>query len=347
MAQKLNYAGELQPLQVRVSGPADVLWSAQLSGEYAAFLGFARHDCEEISLVVTELASNLMRHAGGGNIGISQIFSFEQVGIEIQSIDHGLGIADASKALTDGYSTIGGLGLGLGTVQRLTEDLDIRKIPTGGTHIVCRRWQHGRKVHADIHKLQIGVATRPYGQLPENGDAYVIKEWEQRALVGVIDGLGHGPFAELASQTAREYVESHAGLELEDLFSGVGQACRATRGVAMALANFDLALNQLTMASVGNIEVRLLGPAERSGPAIRRGIVGWHDTKPSTTKHEWTPSSLLIMHSDGLRRDWNSDYYRDESRRPADQMAHKMLEQLGKVDDDATVIVAKAARSGE
>jgi anti-sigma regulatory factor (Ser/Thr protein kinase) len=350
MAQKLKHAGpvqpfQVQPIQVRVSGPADVLWSAQLSGQFAAFVGFPGKDCDEIALVVTELASNLTRHAGGGHIGIAQIFSGEQVGLEIQSSDNGPGIHDTIEALADGYSTVGGLGLGLGTVQRLTDGVEICKIPSGGTRILCRRWQHGPISQTAAHALQFGVATRAYSQLPENGDSYIVKEWARHALVGVVDGLGHGSFAQVASQTAVDYLEQHADLPLEELFSGVGRACRATRGVAMALASFDLALNQLTMASVGNIEVRLLGSLERSFPAIRRGIVGLHDTRPFPTQHAWTPNSVLIMHSDGVRRDWNSDDYRNENRRPADQVAHKMLEHLGRLDDDATVVVAQAARS--
>jgi anti-sigma regulatory factor (Ser/Thr protein kinase)/serine/threonine protein phosphatase PrpC len=322
------------------------LWSAQLGGQYASFVGFPAKDCDEIALAVTELASNLTRHAGGGYIGIAQIFCDERVGLEIQSSDKGPGIHDTIEALADGYSTVGGLGLGLGTVQRLTEDVEISRISSGGTRIVCRRWQHDSISQATPVGLQFGVATRAYSQLPENGDAYIAKEWERRALVGVVDGLGHGSFAQVASQTAVEYLEHHADLPMEDLFSGVGRACRATRGVAMALASFDLALNQLTMASVGNIEVRLLGSLERSSPAIRRGIVGLHDTRPFPTQHAWTPNSVLIMHSDGVRRDWNSDDYRNEDRRPADQVARKMLEHLGRLDDDATVVVAQAARSG-
>ena len=84
----------------------------------------------------------------------------------------------------------------------------------------------------------------------------------KRALVGVIDGLGHGQFAHRAAQTARQYVENHFDLPLDQIFRGVGRACRATRGVVMALARFDWGQGRLAFASVGNIAVRVFPRGE-------------------------------------------------------------------------------------
>ena len=112
--------------------------------------------------------------------------------------------------------------------------------------------------------MAFGAATRSVGHLPDNGDSFVIKQWEQNALVGVIDGLGHGPFAQIASRTARYYVEQHFSEPLENVFKGADRACRATRGVVMALARIDLAEDTLTVASVGNVEMRLSGKARNS-----------------------------------------------------------------------------------
>ena len=79
----------------------------------------------------------------------------------------------------------------------------------------------------------------------------------------MIDGLGHGELARRASQTARRYVEHHFDQPLVNIFRGADRACRATRGVVMALARFDMVSRKVTIASVGNIEVRLIGcPSE-------------------------------------------------------------------------------------
>jgi anti-sigma regulatory factor (Ser/Thr protein kinase)/serine/threonine protein phosphatase PrpC len=343
MAAKLTDRGEVQSITSRVSGRADVLISGQLSREFAALLGFPAIHCDEIELVVIELASNLVRHAVSGTIHLSQVRWGERTGMEIQSSDSGPGIFDVEQAMKDRYSNAGGLGLGLGTVNRLMEDLQICTVPNGGTLIVCRRWLPAQFSLGGFSLLAFGAATRSFGQLPENGDAYLIKQWERNALVGVIDGLGHGQFAQLASQTARQHVEQHFDEPLEHLFSGTGRACRATRGVVMALARFDLDRHKLTVASVGNIEVRLSGMDEPFSPAIRRGIVGLNAVKPHATEHAWTSNSLLVMHSDGLRSDWELSKYREEMWRIPNVTAQRLLNEMGRTDDDATIVVARSA----
>ena len=105
--------------------------------------------------------------------------------------------ADVDQALADGFSTAGSLGYGLGTVNRLMDELDITSYqgPGSGTGIVCRRWLREQPGSATACPLAFGAATRPHPHMAENGDAFVIKQWAESALVGVVDGLGHGQFA--------------------------------------------------------------------------------------------------------------------------------------------------------
>ena len=320
----------------------DVLRAGELGRAFAASLGFPTLHCDEIGLAVTELASNLIRHAPGGTIKLGQVRTGERAGIEIQSVDNGPGISDVDRAITDGYSTAGGLGLGLGTVNRLMDELEISSGAKGGLHIVCRRWVRGRPSGAVLGGLDFGAATRSCRQLPENGDTFIFKQWERNALAGVIDGLGHGPLAQRASQAARQYIEQHFDQSLANLFLGVDRACRATRGVVMALARFDLARQTLTVASVGNIEVRLVGSPEKFNLVVRRGIVGLNAPKPVPSEHPWTSTCLLIMHSDGIRTHWNWSQFNDVMREAPNAIARRLLSELGKMDDDATVIVARS-----
>ena len=71
---------------------------------------------------------------------LSSIQTDGRMGIQIASEDEGPGIVDVEQALTDGYSTSDSLGLGLGTVNRLMDDLEISSGPAGGLCIVCQRW---------------------------------------------------------------------------------------------------------------------------------------------------------------------------------------------------------------
>src|SRR5262249_12283549 len=149
-------------------------------------------------------------------------------------------------------------------------------------------------------RLEFGVASRPRRMGDDNGDAFLIKQWEGNALAGVIDGLGHGTFAHRAAQAARQYVETHFDQPIEKLFHGAGRACRATRGVVMSLARFDLVKATLTVAGVGNVELRLAGCPERFSPVVRRGIVGLNAPEAAPTTYSWNANSVLIMHSDGV-----------------------------------------------
>jgi serine/threonine protein phosphatase PrpC len=183
-----------------------------------------------------------------------------------------------------------------------------------------------------------------------NGDAFVLKQWDAGALVGVIDGLGHGPLAHQAAQTAWQYVESHFNQPLEAIFRGVERACQATRGVVMALARFDLRpllpVCRFTFASLGNIEVRLFGSAEPTRFMIRRGVIGMHAPLPMISEHHWQPGNVLILHSDGVSTQWRWEDVTQLTRVPAPVMARRLLTALAKDSDDATVVVVKTAEHG-
>ena len=332
-----------EPISIGVLWPGDVSRAAELGKNLAGALQFSQEQSDEIGLVITELATNLIRHASGGTIRVSPAIDGERTGIAIESLDNGPGIPDVERAIGDGYSTAGGLGLGLGTVNRIMDEFEIHCGNKGGTQIVCRRWQRATVSSLPYGGIAFAAATRPYRGLPENGDSFLFKQWDRSALVGVIDGLGHGPFAQRASQTARQYIERHFDQPLDGLFRGTGRASRATRGVVMALARIDLAKERLTVASVGNVEVRLVSSPQRLNLIVRRGIIGLNAPSPVPAEHPWTSDTLLIMHSDGLKTHWDWSEFRELQAAPPAVIAKQLLVRLGKPDDDATVIVARSA----
>ncbi|HLJ49889.1 MAG TPA: ATP-binding protein [Bryobacteraceae bacterium] len=334
---------ESVPIEITVECSADVRKASVSAKSSAGAIGFPADHCEEVGLVVTELGANLLRHASSGKITVSATGKDDRKGIRIESEDSGPGILDVEQAMTDGYSTIGGLGLGLGTVNRLMDELDIYPGPRGGTHIICQRYLRPKASTSFDRVLAFGTATRPRRPMDENGDAFIIKQWEGNALLGVIDGLGHGQFAQRASRAARQYVEQHFDQPLEKLFRGAGRVCRGTRGVVMALACVDHARAKLRVASVGNIEVRYVGGSEHFSPVVRRGIVGLNAPEAVVTEHAWNPGSLLIMHSDGLSTRWDWNDFSDLAREAPEIIAQRLMRKLGKPDDDATVVVARSS----
>lgn len=257
MAHDLTTEAPAGSVQVEVARPAEIKRATDAARRLAALLGFGSQDCDEIVLAVTELATNLTKHTTGGKITLHAIEG--RPGIQVESEDYGPGIPDVEQAMADGFSTAGSLGTGLGTVNRLMHELEFYSLSPTGTRIVCQRWLRSKETTPFVHWLEFGAATRAYRRQAENGDAFFIRHWEGGALGGVIDGLGHGPFAQRAAQCARKYLDQHFDQSLENLFRGVGRTCSATRGVVMALARFDAARKTVATASVGNIETRLIG----------------------------------------------------------------------------------------
>jgi hypothetical protein len=244
--------------------------------------------------------------------------------------------------LIDGFSTSGGLGIGLGSVNRLMDELDIRSEPGNGTQIVTRKWLRENGHAIEPCPLGFGSAMRPMISGQPNGDAVVIKRRRGSALAGIIDGLGHGPFANRAALAARQYVETHCDLPLQDIFLGTGRACRATRGVVMALARFDWEQERLSFASVGNVEARVLKHPESYSFAVRRGILGVNPITPLVTEHEWTPDNMMVLHSDGVRTHWGWKDFAGLSEQPASVMAQEMLRMLARENDDASLIIIRS-----
>jgi anti-sigma regulatory factor (Ser/Thr protein kinase) len=330
---------------IPVARASDVHMARRAARAIASVIGFDATVSEEIVIAVSELASNLVKHARGGNLTLTTVNEAGRVGIQVESRDLGPGIADVEQALADGFSTAGSSGSGLGAVNRLMDQFDItsQRGVDASTHIVCTRWLRSDEPALAPCPLEFGAATRPYPTMPVNGDAFVIKRWSASALVAVIDGLGHGQYAHRAAQTARQYVETHVDQPLDAIFRGVGRACRATRGVVMALVRFDLGGNGIrySFASVGNIETRVFGGPDRQQFIVYRGIVGGNAPNPRMTEHRWQPGNVMVLHSDGITSHWGLADLPGLASESATTMAQRLLQALAKDHDDATVVVVR------
>ena len=331
--------------RVPIAHSSDANEARRLTKAMAIELGFDLKESEEFAIVVSELATNLVKHATGGRLVLTPIEDGGRLGIKIVSQDDGPGIADVEQAIADGFSTTSSLGYGLGTINRLMDEFEIQPRPEGrtGTQITCLRWRRERIQKTKTCPLSFGVATHAYRNMELNGDAYVVKKSNEFALIALIDGLGHGQYANIAAQTAREYIENHYDQPLEALFRGAGRACRATRGVVMALARFDWKEGPIkfNFASVGNIEARVFGCATPMNFMIHRGVVGLNAPNPTLTEYSWSSDYVLVLHTDGLHTMWCWNDFTELAEVPASRAAQRLLQKLDKGDDDATVIVVR------
>jgi serine/threonine-protein kinase RsbT len=129
--------GETVPIQ----SSADVVIVRQAVRSAATELGFSLVDQTKIVTAASELARNTLDYGGGGAMLLQTLNDGMRKGVKLQFEDHGPGIPDVQMALKDGFTTGGGLGLGLGGARRLVNDFDIQSKVGEGTRITITRWK--------------------------------------------------------------------------------------------------------------------------------------------------------------------------------------------------------------
>jgi serine/threonine-protein kinase RsbT len=107
----------------------------------AVELGFGLVDQTKIVTAASELARNTLLHGGGGSATIDIVGNGVRRGLRLTFEDQGPGISDIHLAMKDGYSTAGGLGLGLSGAKRLSNEFDIHTAPGAGTRVTITRWK--------------------------------------------------------------------------------------------------------------------------------------------------------------------------------------------------------------
>lgn len=113
----------------------------QMLREHAVAYGFSLVDQTKFVTAASELARNALRYGGGGEVRITALVDGARKGIRLSFVDHGPGIADLDSALRDGFTTGGGLGLGLGGAKRLSDEFGITSTPGEGTTVTITKWK--------------------------------------------------------------------------------------------------------------------------------------------------------------------------------------------------------------
>jgi serine/threonine-protein kinase RsbT len=124
-----------------VAATHDIVTVRRVVREWAIALGFSLVDQTKIVTAASELARNVVVHGGGGTVLLEALNHDNRRGLRLAFEDRGPGIADVEAALRDGFTTGGGLGLGLGGARRLANEFQIDTRPGEGTRVVITRWR--------------------------------------------------------------------------------------------------------------------------------------------------------------------------------------------------------------
>jgi len=133
-------------LRLAIASDVDIVHAREKGRELAAQKGFSLGDQTVIATAISEIARNILMYAKRGEMHLTAVADHGgREGLRVVAEDKGPGIRDVARALQDGYSTSGGLGLGLPGAKRLMDDFDVRSEPGQGTTVTMVKWkrQHG------------------------------------------------------------------------------------------------------------------------------------------------------------------------------------------------------------
>jgi anti-sigma regulatory factor (Ser/Thr protein kinase) len=326
---------------LRLEHDSSVGAARRASTDLATRLGLAGPLVAEIGLAATEIAANVVKHAGHGTFGLSACRCGDSATVSFVAIDAGPGIEDVEAAMRDGHSTAGTLGIGLGAVARLATWLDVHSTPEVGTVVAAGFGT----CEAAVPTARTAGLTRPMPGQDICGDGHAARVDGDVLSVALADGLGHGPMAASATSAAlRGFLEapfdSPAGLLM-----AAAHGARNTRGVAMAVAQLGPD-TQLRYAAAGNITGQLLDGTQSRGLLTHPGIVGVNVRTAREISYDLPARCTIVLHSDGVSEKLHLDAATGVLRRRPQVIAATVLRDFGVRNDDASVLVLQRGTDG-
>lgn len=333
-------------LVFRLEDSSGVAVVRRAGGVLARELQFDETRAGQLALVITEAATNIVKHVGYGEILLRALHQKNAAGIEISgveviAVDKGAGIRDLHLQMEDGHSTAGTYGIGLGAVRRLSHEFDIYTSPEKGTVLLMIIWADERQVQPPF--WQVGAICVPIEGEEVCGDNWAIAARQGALTLMVADGLGHGPDAAIAANAAVYLVAQHADQSPSIILQRAHNDLHGTRGAAVAVSKIDPGNTRLTFAGIGNISVCVSYTDSSRHLVSHNGIVGSNLRKLQEFSESWDSDALLIAHSDGINTRWNLDLYPELRYCHPGLIAAVIYRDFSRERDDATVVVIREA----
>jgi anti-sigma regulatory factor (Ser/Thr protein kinase) len=299
---------------------------------------FSERKVGEIDIIVAEMVTNLVKHAGGGQLLVSLLEQENLQGIEIISVDNGPGMVDASKMLADGVSTKNTLGGGLGAMKRLSDVFQVYSIREWGTVILTRVFEEQLPKYRTAAAVEIRSLLLPKPGEQECGDGFFHFQTKEQIKLFLGDGLGHGP------EAARAVIEAGAAFmdcketQPNDIVRHLNAMAKKTRGLVGTVAVFNLQERTWQICGVGNILTKISTPSNTKAYMPYNGIIGLN--VPNTLNGQeiaYEKGQTIIMCSDGLKSRWDTARYTAIQRYDLSVLAASLLKDFARNTDDTAV----------
>lgn len=334
-------------IRVVVDDPSGVGSARRAVAGLARSIGFDENDASRAATVVTELGTNLVKHADRGGELLARPTDDEPAALEIVSIDTGPGSDRPSDWLADGFTTAGSAGTGLGAVERSADAFEIVSSAGAGTAALARIAAGGglgrraRPGAADAARTSLGGVTVPIEGEHDNGDAWAVRRDGRATAILVADGLGHGEEAARASRAAVESFERASLDDLAELLRAMDARLHSTRGAAVAVAWLDPASSTVRYAGIGNISASITAADGVQRLVSVNGTVGQGGARPREMQYRLPRDSVVILHSDGARSHWTLDGYPGLRRRHPTLVSAVLYRDQRRGRDDVTIVAAR------
>jgi anti-sigma regulatory factor (Ser/Thr protein kinase) len=316
--------------------------------------GFNENEIGKINIVVSEIVSNLVKHAtNGGEVLVKQ--TNDLAGIEIISLDRGPGMADPERLMEDGVSTYGSAGQGMGAIQRQSSFLDYYTQPGVGTVILARIFKPEKNspyLTREIpkpDKLELGAILVAKNGETLCGDGWETLQTETHTYIAAFDGLGHGPDANQAAAEAVTAFKQNYKVSPSDSLREIHTAIRKSRGAVGAIIRINNKTGELDFCGVGNINGKTLGSNGLKSVTVLKNLFSYNGTLghniPNTLhdqRNELQMGQLLVLNSDGIKSRWDISKYPDLYRHDPTLIAAVIYRDFSRGTDDNLVIVAQA-----
>jgi anti-sigma regulatory factor (Ser/Thr protein kinase) len=299
-----------------------------------------------VALAATELATNLLKHGGGGRLLVDAHAGH----VDLLALDRGAGMRSVPACLADGFSTAGSLGHGLGALQRLSRQLEVVSWPGGGTAVFACIAGPADAAHAPDaalhpHGEPAAVSVAKPGE-PVCGDAWSAHVDAGGRTLFMVDGLGHGSEAALAANEAVRQFQRSRGAAPQEIVHAVHGALRPTRGGAVAVARIHWGSGSIEFAGLGNIAAAVVGAGAPPRRMVSHNGTAGHSARKIQAFHYPAGDGVVVLHSDGIGSRWTLDRY------PGLAVAHPMLiagvlyRDHARGRDDATVLACPVRAPG-
>src|SRR5579871_3053370 len=329
----------METLVLPIEDPSHTADARRKARHLAARIGLDDNAAERVAIILTEAATNLLKHAKRGVLCVRSLEIEDRAEIEIMALDNGPGIADFQRCLRDGFSTAGSTGTGLGAISRLSSFSDMYSQPGAGTAILVRVTSENSNGQSSNTLGVVQVAK--HGQ-DVCGDGWGMQSNPPIRSLLLADGLGHGPDAAKAARAAVNVLNAYPEAAPKELLELIHSALRSTRGAAVAVAQMDHERRIVSFAGLGNICGQVCVPGEPARHMVStNGTAGVEARAVREFTYPWPEGALVILHSDGINTHWQLKDYPGLISRDPGLIAGVLYRDHSRGMDDATILVAK------